>query len=209
MINVLVACEESQRVCVEFRKLGVNAFSCDILECSGNHPEWHIQDDVRKFLYSPFWDVIIAFPPCTHLCGSGQRWFSEGRKDRKLQYDAIEFFNLFTKLDCHYVAIENPVGIMSSYYRKPNQIIQPWMFGETDYKRTCLWLKNLPCLIPTDIIPVEKRTKNNHKAIFNGKSYSYNDPIVSVLRSKTYPGIARAMAFQWTDFLVNQEGFVL
>lgn len=212
-MNVLIACEESQRVCTEFRKRGHEAFSCDLLPCSGGHPEWHINYDVIKLLHPGYirfitsdnklhiidnWDMVISFPPCTHLCNAGQRWFKSGHKDINLQYKAIEFFKVFTNLYwIDKVIIENPVGIMSSKYRKPDQIINPFLFGDTDCKRTCLWLKGVNPLIPTNIIPVEKRTNNNWKAIFNGKQYSWNNPETSVLRSKTYFGIAKAMAEQW------------
>jgi hypothetical protein len=143
------------------------------------------------------WDMIIAFPPCTHLCNTTQRWFVEGRKDRKLQEDAIDFFMKFVNADCPKIAIENPIGIMSRAYRKPDQIINPYEFGETECKNTCLWLKGLPKLIPTKIIPKEKRTRNLWKAVFNGKQYSWSDKETAKFRSKTFPGIARAMAEQW------------
>ena len=195
-MRILVACEESQRVCTAFRNKGHEAYSCDIMDCSGDHPEWHIKDDVMNHINED-WDMIIAFPPCTHLCNAGQRWFAEGKKDRKLQEEAIKFFMSFTDINCPKVSIENPVGIMSTKYRKPDQIIHPWMFGDTDYKMTCLWLKGLPKLKPTNIIPKEERTQNNWKAVFNGKQYSWNDPVTSILRSKTYKGIAEAMAEQW------------
>lgn len=212
-MKILVACEESQAVTIELRKLGHDAYSCDIQECSGGHPEWHIKNDVSKIvggncsfktmngdMYEVSnWDMVIAFPPCTHLCNSGQRWFTEGKKDRLLQLDAIDFFMMFTDLQCEKVAIENPVGIMSTKYRKPDQIINPYEFGHTECKRTCLWLKGLPKLKPTKIIPAEERTSNLWRAIFDGKQYAWNDPIVSKLRSKTFSGIARAMAEQWTE----------
>ena len=195
-MRILVACEESQRVCTAFRNKGHEAYSCDIMDCSGDHPEWHIKDDVMNHINED-WDMIIAFPPCTHLCNAGQRWFAEGKKDRKLQEDAIKFFMAFTDINCPKISIENPVGIMSTKYRKPDQIIHPWMFGDTDYKMTCLWLKGLPKLKPTNIVQKEERTQNNWKAVFNGKQYSWNDPATSILRSKTYKGIAEAMAEQW------------
>lgn len=195
-MRILVACEESQRVCTAFRNKGHEAYSCDIMDCSGDHPEWHIKDDVMNHINED-WDMIIAFPPCTHLCNAGQRWFAEGKKDRKLQEEAIRFFMAFTDINCPKISIENPVGIMSTKYRKPDQIIHPWMFGDTDYKMTCLWLKGLPKLKPTNIVPKEERTQNNWKAVFNGKQYSWNDPDTSILRSKTYKGIAEAMAEQW------------
>ena len=211
-MKILVACEESQAVTVELRKLGHDAYSCDIQECSGGHPEWHIKSDVLQLLdgFCSFktmdgtmhtinqkWDMILAFPPCTHLCNTGQRWFTEGKKDRKLQYDAIDFFMSIVNADCDKIAIENPVGIMSTRYRKPDQVINPFEFGHTECKKTCLWLKGLPKLKPTYIIPPEKRTRNLWKAIFDGKQYAWNDPEVAKLRSKTFKGIAKAMAEQW------------
>ena len=195
-LKVLCACEESQAVCKEFRRLGHEAFSCDIQPCSGGHPEWHLQQDVIPLLKEN-WDLIIAFPPCTHLCNSGQRWFTEGKKSYNLQRKAISFFYKFVIADCPHIAIENPVGIMSTAYRKPDQIINPWQFGSTECKNTCLWLKNLPLLKPTEIIPAENRTHE----LFKGYGYSWNDPITSTLRSKTFPGIAKAMAEQWSEYL--------
>lgn len=211
-MKILVACEESQIVTNEFRKLGYEAYSCDIINSSGNHNDWHIKQDVipllngnckfktqdgQEHIIDGKWDMIIAFPPCTHLCNAGQRWFKEGKKDMKLQREAVSFFYKFVMADCDKIAIENPMGVMSTYYRKPDVIINPWQFGETDCKNTCLWLKGLKPLISTNIIPKEQRTQNNWKAIFEGKQYSWNDPIVAKLRSKTYPGIAKAMAEQW------------
>lgn len=183
-MKILIACEESQRVTIEMRKLGHEAFSCDIQECSGGHPEWHIKQDVIPLL-SQSWDMIIAFPPCTDLCVSGARHFKEKMKDGR-QHKSINFFLEFTKLKCPKVAIENPIGIMSNWYRKPDQIIQPWQFGHGETKATCLWLKGLPKLKPTNI--VEGREHNIWK--MSGKDRQKR-------RSKTYPGIAKAMAEQW------------
>lgn len=149
-MKVLVACEESQAVTIELRRLGHEAYSCDIQECSGGHPEWHLQQDVIPLL-SEKWDMIIAFPPCTDLAVSGARWFSQKRADGR-QQRSIEFFMRFANADCPKVAIENPIGIMSSEWRKPGQIIQPWMFGHGETKATCLWLKGLPKLNPTNIV---------------------------------------------------------
>ena len=184
-MKILVACEESQAVCIEFRKRGHEAYSCDILPPSGGHPEWHIQDDVLNHLEDG-WDMMIAFPPCTHLAVSGARWFAEKRKDGR-QQKAIEFFMKLANAPIEKIAIENPISIMSTVWRKPDQIIQPWMFGHGETKATCLWLKNLPLLKPTNIVDgCEQRiwkmppSKNRSK-----------------LRSKTYPGIAKAMAEQW------------
>ena len=160
-MRVLVACEESQAVTKEFRRLGHEAYSCDIQECSGGHPEWHLQQDVIPLL-SEKWDMIIAFPPCTDLAVSGARWFAEKRADGR-QQRSIDFFMQFANVDCPRVAIENPVGIMSRIYRKPDQIIQPWQFGHGETKATCLWLKGLPKLVPTEIVG-GARTKNMEDA---------------------------------------------
>lgn len=204
-MKVLVACEESQAVCQEFRKLHHEAYSCDILPCSGGHPEWHLQQDVLPLLKEN-WDMIIAFPPCTYLTVTGNRWFNIDRygekaiqrhKERKV---AIDFFMAFANADCEKIAIENPVGIMSSEWRKPNQIISPWQFGDAFEKKTCLWLKGLPELKPTNIVEIPPR-----KRFDSGKSMPswYADAWYlpkderAKLRSKTFPGIARAMAEQW------------
>ena len=184
-MKILIACEESQVVTQEFRKLGHEAYSCDLLPTSGEHPEWHIQEDVRGIIDNP-WDMIIAFPPCTHLAASGARWFKEKRKDGR-QQAAIHFFMMFAWRTDIPIAIENPIGIMSTYYRKPDQIIQPWQFGHGETKATCLWLNKLPKLKPTNI--VEGRVNRIHKM-----PESKNR---AKLRSKTYHGIAKAMAEQW------------
>lgn len=301
-LKVLVACEESQAVCIEFRKRGHEAYSCDVLPCSGGRPEWHIQDDVLNVLkasdiiknfisdkpcakqttvaviingdnywtgsnYCDYpqsicprkdmatgvgyelcktickqhshaevdacikagnkanggtlylgghyyacdnckkvaeehgikqivilpkegWDMMIAFPPCTHLAVSGARWFDEKRKDGRQQY-AINFFMMIANMDCERIAIENPIGIMSTEWRKPDQIIQPWMFGHGETKATCLWLKNLPKLVPTNI--VEGREQRIWK-IPPSKDRA-------VLRSRTFHGVAQAMASQWSEDL--------
>lgn len=211
-MNVLLACEESQRVCKEFRRLGHSAFSCDIIECSGGHPEWHIKQDVLPLLNGNCefmcedgqihsikgkWDLIIAFPPCTHLAVSGSRWFTEGKKPIELQYEARDFFMKFANADCEKIAIENPVGRMSTYWRKPDQIINPWQFGDTTNKKTCLWLIGLPLLEETDVVPQEKRTNEIWLSQFNGKSVAWGSDECKKLRSKTFSGIARAMAEQW------------
>lgn len=198
MARILVACEESQAVTKELRILGHDAFSCDILPCSGGHPEWHMQQDVVQLLTEK-WDMIIAFPPCTHLATSGARWFKEKQKDGR-QQQGIDFFMQFVNANCERVAIENPVGIMSTKYRKPDQIIQPWMFGDPFQKSTCLWLKNLPPLTPTDIVD-----KGEFKTWVDSKTgkvkkqsvWSYKMPGDGHKRSKTFPRIAKAMATQW------------
>ena len=194
MSKILVACEESQAVTKEFRSLGHEAYSCDLMECSGGHPEWHLQGDVTKIMNREDWDCIIAFPPCDHLAVSGARWFKEKQKDGR-QQSGIEFFMKFANAKCKYVSIENPIGIMSTKYRKPDQIIQPWQFGHGETKATCLWLKGLPKLKATDI--VEGREQKIWKM---GPS-----PERAKLRSKTYAGVAKAMAEQWGGFLNEVE----
>ena len=149
------------------------------------------------------WDMIIAHPPCTRLCNSGQRWLYWGpdeyrEKKRKEQVEAIEFFMKFVNADCDKIAIENPSGIMSTKYRKPDCTYNPYDFeGETECKKTCLWLKNLPVLVPTQILPKEKRTQGIWKAHFGDKKLSWNDPETARLRSVTPKGVAKAMAEQW------------
>ena len=204
-MKVLVACEESQAVCKEFRKIGHEAYSCDILPCSGGHPEWHLQQDVIPLLKEK-WDMIIAFPPCTYLKVTGNRWFNIDRygekaiqrhKDRK---EAIDFFMAFANADCEKIAIENPIGIMSSEWRKPNQIINPWQFGDAFEKKTCLWLKGLPELKPTDIVEIPPRKRfDSGKSMPSWYAEAWNLPKEerAKLRSKTFPGIAKAMAEQW------------
>lgn len=190
MIRVLVACEESQVVAKAFLSYGIDAYSCDMLPCSGGRPDIHLQQDVLSLLHEKKWDAVIAFPPCTHLASSGARWFAEKRKDGR-QQTAIDFFMVFTQIDVPFVAIENPIGIMSTVYRKPDQIIQPWQFGHGETKATCLWLKGLPKLRPTNI--VDGREQRIWKM-----SPSENR---AQLRSKTYTGIAEAMAEQWSKVI--------
>lgn len=204
-MKVLVACEESQAVCIAFRERGHEAYSCDIVPCSGGHPEWHLQQDVLPLLKEK-WDMIIAFPPCTYLTVTGNRWFNIDRygekaiqrhKDRK---DAIDFFMAFANADCEKIAIENPVGIMSSEWRKPNQIINPWQFGDAFEKKTCLWLKGLPELTPTSIVEIPPRKKfDSGKTMPSWYAEAWHLPKEerAKLRSKTFPGIAKAMAEQW------------
>lgn len=207
-MKILVACEESQAVTIELRRLGHEAYSCDIIPCSGGHPEWHIMQNVLPLLngncsfktmdgtehsIETRWDMIIAFPPCTHLAVSGAKWFAAKRADGR-QQAAIDFFMQFANADCSKIAIENPVGIMSTYYRKPDQIIQPWQFGHGETKRTCLWLKGLPPLVPTNIVDGrEQRIWKMPPSADRAKE-----------RAKTFPGVARAMAEQWAgDIRVN------
>ena len=193
-MKVLVACEESQRVCIELRKLGHEAYSCDLEPCSGGHPEWHLQQDVTPLLKEK-WDMIIAFPPCTYLSNAGARHLypkgvlNESRLEKGLA--AKEFFMMFYNADCPRSAIENPTS--SKIYGLPqyDQVIQPYQFGHPFSKRTCLWLKGLPLLVPTDIVEVSQSTKVPAKW-FNkgGKDRQKN-------RAKTFPGVAKAMANQW------------
>jgi len=202
-VRILVACEESQAVTKELRRLGHEAYSCDIQECSGGHPEWHLQQDVIPLL-SEKWDMIIAFPPCTDLAVSGARHFAKKRADGR-QQRSIDFFMQFVNADCPRVAIENPIGIMSSHYRKPDQIIQPYQFGDHARKSTCLWLKGLPKLEPTNIVDPGEIMRGgfsvgasaNYARDENGKILPWNDPRTAKARSKTFHGIARAMAEQW------------
>lgn len=202
-MKVLVACEESQEVCKAFRVLGHEAYSCDIQEPSGGHPEWHILGDALKAIEGGVvttmdgqthdvdsWDLLIAHPPCTYLTVTGNRWFNIERYGEKavmrwqLRADAAKFFMSFINSDVPKIAVENPVGYMSTYYRKPDCIIQPYEFGHHARKKTCLWLKGLPSLQPTNIVDA-------------GKILRWNDPRTAKARSKTFPGIAKAMAEQW------------
>ena len=204
-MRVLVACEESQAVTIAFRERGHEAYSCDLLPCSGGHPEWHYQQDVFEVI-NMGWDMMIAFPPCTHLAVSGAKHFEQKRKDGR-QKEGIDFFMEFTKTKIPKWAIENPVGIMSNLYRKPNQIIQPYYWGDKSKKTTCLWLNNLPLLIHTKNDTLFETSNYVAPDIYttkSGKNFS-RDYMVALraghdrgkLRSKTYPGIAKAMASQW------------
>lgn len=198
-MKILVACEESQAVTIRLRDRGHEAFSCDIEPCSGGHPEWHLQQDVTPILKQE-WDMIIAFPPCTHLAVSGAAWFEAKRKDGR-QQQGIDFFMLFANAECPKVAIENPVGIMSSVWRKPDQIIQPFMFGEEASKSTCLWLKGLPKLVPTKIVGKGEQVKyKSGKSMPKWYADAFGLPPKerARVRSRTFPGIADAMVSQWT-----------
>lgn len=232
-MNILIACEESQRVCVEFRKKGHNAFSCDIIEQSGGFPEWHIKGDVLKVLngghfvttdgethYVQKWDMVIAFPPCTHLAVSGARHFAKKRADGR-QREGIEFFCHFLELECEKVVIENPVGIISGDYitkyfpdlanrhnlpQKPTQIIHPWMFGDNYSKSTCLWEKGVAPLEPQTTVQPElewfewidrKTGKKKRQPKWFADAWKLPPDERAKVRSKTFPGIAKAMADQW------------
>ena len=207
---VLVACEESQEVCKAFRALGHDAYSADIQDCSGGHPEWHIMGDCLPLLNGDCtfitrggqwvhipgqWDLLIAHPPCTHLAVSGARWFTEKQKDFR-QQKACVFFMQCMLANAKRVAVENPVGIMSNCYRKPDQIIQPYEYGHATRKATCLWLKNLPKLRSTDVVEPETEQymyrngqlktygKGIGEAVYNGKILSWNDPMTAKLRNR-------------------------
>lgn len=205
-MRVLVACEESQAVCIEFRKLGHEAFSCDLQECSGGHPEWHFQQDIFEVI-NMGWDLMIAFPPCTHLSGAGAPSWKIKQSDGR-QQSAIDFVKRIWDVPIK-LCIENPTGILNTSWKKPSQIINPFQFGEPFKKRTCLWLKGLPLLTPTNIVnPLYHHTSNSTRGglLKNGTRKKSILPIrknwdSSKERSKTFPGIARAMAEQWgTDY---------
>ena len=232
-MKVLVACEGSQEVCKAFREKGHEAYSCDIISCSGGHPEWHIMDDVLKILTGgkfktmdgrshciSNWDMIIAFPPCTHLAVSGARHFEKKRTDGR-QREGIEFFCKFLEVECERVVIENPVGIISGDYipkyfpdlaerfnlpQKPTQIIHPWMFGDNYSKSTCLWEKGVKPLEP--IIKnqpelewfecIDRKTgKKKRQPKWFADAWKLPAEERARVRSKTFPGIAKAMAEQW------------
>ena len=219
-MNVLIACEESQRVCTEFRKLGYNAFSCDIIPCSGGHPEWHIMQDVLPLLNGRCsfktmdgiehsidgkWDLIIAHPPCTYLSNAGARFLYPNCKlnEERLAkgMDAKDFFMRFYNANCGRIAIENPIP--SKVYCLPpyTQTIQPWMFGHPVQKKTCLWLKGLPKLQPTNIVEERQSTK------IPGNWFNHGGKERQKNRAKTFPGIAKAMAEQWGDYIVREYGY--
>lgn len=207
-MRVLIACEESQAVTKEFRKLGLQAYSCDLLPCTGGHPEWHYQEDMFEVIKrEPKFDLMIAFPPCTDLAVSGARHFERKIADGS-QQKSIQFFMDVINADIDKIAVENPIGIMSKIYKKPNQIIQPYWFGDKAQKSTCLWLKNLPNLKPTNIVEkgdffefVSKKGEKKrmpmwyYKALKEAKTPEQR----RTLRSKTFTGIAEAMATQWTN----------
>jgi hypothetical protein len=223
-INVLVGCEESQAVCIEFRKLGFNAFSCDIQLCSGGHPEWHYNQDIFEVIKLKKWHLGIMHPPCTFLAGSAVQWLSHP-EDKNLPFldrrphpkypnrrkdmnDSLTFVKNLYDSEINHIAIENPVGLLSSLWRKPDQIIQPFHFGDEATKTTCLWLKGLPKLTHTHIVGKGERT-----VFKSGKSHPkwYTDALKNAktkeerqrLRSKTFPGIAKAMADQWGKYLLS------
>lgn len=239
ILNVLVACEESQRVCTEFRKLGHNAYSCDLLPCSGGHPEWHFKCDVLEIIENKGgtlengeiafidgdWDIMIAHPPCTFLAVSGAKWyyhpddkdkpieqrrphpkFPNRAKDRE---EGAAFFMALANANIEHIAIENPVGIMNTRFRKPDQIIQPYQFGDSASKKTCLWLKNLPPLHETEVVE-----PGEYIQFGSGRRLAkwYSDGLTKTKtpeerrtwRSKTFPGFAKAIAEQWSKVLIDK-----
>ena len=196
-MRVLIACEYSGRVRQAFRERGHDAWSCDLYEPAEDGSPWHLAADAEHVAYVGPWDLMIAHPPCTHLAVSGARHFVEKRADGR-QQEAIEFFMALANAPIPRIAIENPVCIMSSVWREPDQIIQPWQFGHGETKATCLWLKGLPPLKPTKIVPGrEARIHNMSPSPDRWKE-----------RSRTYEGIAEAMAEQWgnyTDLVTQME----
>jgi hypothetical protein len=226
MKKILVACEESQAITKEFRALGYEAFSCDLLPSSGGHPEWHIQGDVFKII-NDGWDLMIAHPPCTFLSASGSGWLyhpddknlpTQARRPHpkypnRIQDrdEAVEFVKKIYESDIPYIAIENPIGMLSSQWRKPDQIVQPWMFGDEANKSTCFWLKGLPLLMPTDVVgkgeffewvdgksgKLKRQPMWYYKALSEAKTPEQR----RTLRSKTFQGMAKAIAYQWSQVL--------
>ncbi|MFY8165521.1 MAG: DNA cytosine methyltransferase [Sediminibacterium sp.] len=213
-MKILVACEESQAITKEFRALGHEAYSCDILPCTGGHPEWHLQGDVFCFI-NQGWDLMVAHPPCTYLSVSGARhlYNKDGSKNLaryQSQREALDFVQKLMDCNIPRIAIENPVSVISSQIRKPDQIVHPWMFGDSASKTTCLWLKNLPKLVATNVVDkgdfkewidkksgkVKRQATWYYDALINAKSPEERRS----LRSKTFKGIAQAIASQWGIF---------
>ena len=230
MKNILIACEESQAIANEFRALGFNAYSADLQECSGGHPEYHIKGDCLPLLNGNCtfttedgqthsiegrWDLIVAHPPCTYLTVAGawlynvERFGDKAIKRMADRKEAEEFFLKFTTCDCDHVAIENPVGTMSTTYRKADQVIQPWHYGDPFMKSTCLWLKGLPLLQQTHFEKpkveykewVDKNGKHKRQDLASYKGSFLRGADRQRLRSKTFPGIAKAIASQWKDVI--------
>ena len=218
-LNVLVACEESQAVTKQFRALGHNAYSCDLLNSSGGNPEWHIKGDAIQIAYdsSYDWDLMIAHPPCTYLAVSGARWLynKDGSRNEERwvkQAEGLAFVRKLMDAPIEYIAIENPVSVISTQIRKPDQIIQPYQFGDEASKKTCLWTKNLPDLVHTDIVGkgemiewIDKNGKKKRQAkwYLDALSKAKTPEERRTLRSKTFKGIAKAMAEQWSEAIVN------
>jgi hypothetical protein len=199
-VRILAACEYSGTVRDAFSALGHEAWSCDLLpsETPGNHH----QGDVRELLAQP-WDIIIAFPPCTYLCSSGMHWTVRGKRDPKLAEDALDFVRCLLGADCKHIALENPVGAISTRIRKPDCILHPWQFGHPESKTTCLWLKNLPALVPTNILPKPASGYWENQCANGSQNKLGPSPNRWKLRSKTYRGLAEAMAAQWSAFALS------
>ena len=195
---ILIACEESQSICKAYREQGYEAYSCDILPCSGGHPEWHIQGDVLEHLERG-WDLMIAHPPCTYLSVSGLHWNKRNPERAQKTEEALVFVRMLMNAPIVKIAIENPISCISTCIRKPDQIIQPYEFGEDASKKTCFWLKNLPKLQPTKYIEPRfidgKPRWSNQTDSGQNKLGPSEDR--SAIRSKTYQGIANAIAEQW------------
>lgn len=211
-MKVLVACEESQEVCKAFRALGHEAYSCDIEPCSGGHPEWHLQCDALELLKMQ-WDMIIAHPPCTYLTTAGNKWFKPEYRNRfpnreKQREDAVAFFMAFWNADCPKVAIENPQGIMSTRFRKPDQYIEPYMFGDAEKKKTSLWLRGVPALVPTNVVEpvIIECASGAREPRWHMATMCLPPKERSRVRSKTFHGIACAMAEQWGGICPPEGG---
>lgn len=196
-MKVLAACEYSGAVRDAFAALGHDAMSCDLLPTDAPGP--HYQGDVRDIL-GDGWDIIVAFPPCTYLCSSGMHWTVRGKRDPQLTEDALEFVRLLLGAPVKHIALENPVGAISTRIRKPDCIIHPWQFGHPESKTTCLWLKNLPALVPTNILTKPASGRWENQCANGSQNKLPPSPDRWKLRSKTYPGIAAAMAAQWSAF---------
>jgi len=206
-MRILIACEESQTVCKAFRKLGHEAFSCDLLPCSGGHPEWHIQDDIFNHLEDG-WDMMIAHPECTRLTVAANKYYKPEYAERfpTINEDreaAVLFFMRLVNAPIPRIAVENPIGIMSTRYKKPSQVIQPYQFGDPERKGTCLWLKNLPLLKPTNIVEpdiiIHKSGRTDSRMHY--ETFKLPKEERRKARSKTFQGIADAMASQWNSVL--------
>jgi hypothetical protein len=202
-MKVLVACEESQTVTKEFRALGHEAYSCDILPCSGGHPEWHLHCDVFTIIEQG-WDMMIAHPECTRLTVAANKYYKPEYASRfptihEDREKAVEFFMRIASAPIEKIAIENPIGIMSTRWKKPSQVIQPYMFGDRERKGTCLWLKNLPNLMPTNIVEPEIITHSSGRtdSKLHFETLKLPKEERRKARSKTFEGIAKAMADQW------------
>lgn len=201
--KALVACEESQAVCIALRAKGWEAYSCDILPCSGGHPEWHIQGDALEVIYSQNWDMLLGHPPCTYLSYAATgSWNNPGRLEKRLE--ALNFFAKMWLAPIHFICLENPKSCASPTIAKYSQEIHPYYFGDPELKTTWLWLKNLPLLKDTNRLekPKPKMIIKNGKKIYWSDSFSLSKDR-GHLRSKTFPGIASAMADQWTDYYLK------